>query len=230
MDTGDSLKYLKAYDGSTDFKFEYGKAFWMIKKGNWLVNQQVDAALLDTTGSVRIQLHHGWNLITNPFDKSVPWNAVQLLNGAGANNPIWWYDGQYGYTQSTSFDPYTGYYFYDAVDAYLRIPYGATTGVMKRADSLQAGEWAISVAAHSGIYTDASMQFGTRVGAEDGLDRFDYRKPRFLTGALSVGLQKTEHPALVALRGRVPRGPADVPHAGAGHEMAQSQRSVPRRS
>jgi hypothetical protein len=192
-DNGASVGFLKPYDGGSDFTFADGKAFWLIKKGNFSVNIQVDAALLDTSGSVRIQLHRGWNLITDPFDKSVPWDAVKLVNGAGAQNAIWTYNGVNGWTASTSFDPYTGYYFfYDTVNAYLRIPYGATTGAMKRADSLQAGEWTIAVAAHNGIYTDASLQFGTRVGAEDGLDRFDYRKPRFLSEALSVGFQKTD--------------------------------------
>jgi hypothetical protein len=175
--------YLTEYNGTSDFTFANGKAFWMIKKNIWTVGVSVEAAVLDSSASVRVYLHKGWNLITNPFDKVVPWSSVQLVNGSAAQSPLWAFNGLNGFQQSSSLDPYVGYYFYntDSV-AYVRIPYGATSGVMK-ADSLQRGEWTVAVEARSGLQADRSLSFGTRTDASNGIDRYDFRKPRAMGDA-----------------------------------------------
>jgi hypothetical protein len=188
--TGTTKDYLVVYNGTSDFTFANGKAFWLIRKGNWAINFSVDAAPLDDSAAVRIALHRRWNLITNPFDKTVQWSLVQSFNSRSTVGPIYAYKGASGFVTSSTLDPYVGYY-YDNTDSsnYLSIPYGAVTGVLK-ADSVQEGEWTVNVEARSGEYTDRSMSFGTHVDAREGLDRYDYRKPRAMGTQLGIAFER----------------------------------------
>ena len=47
-----------------------------------------------------------------------------------------------------------------------------------KADSLAQNGWTVTVAAQKGEYTDRTLMFGVRDDASEGLDRYDYRKPR----------------------------------------------------
>jgi hypothetical protein len=178
-DNGTTANYFSKYDGTSAFTFAAGKAYWLIKKNPWTVNTSVNTAVLDTSVSVRIALHSGWNLITNPFLHSVPWSSIQLANEPSASSPIWSYGGVNGFEQSTTLEPYVGYYFFNTDNvAYIRVPYGATSGVWRKPDSTEQDGWTVTMAAQSGEYTDRTLMFGVREDASEGLDRYDYRKPR----------------------------------------------------
>ncbi len=178
-DNGAGANYFTKYDGTSAFTFSAGKAYWLIKKNPWTVSTSVSTAPLDTSVSVRISLQNGWNLITNPFLHSVPWSSIQLANSPAARSPIWLYDGVNGFSQATTLEPYVGYYFFNSDNVpYIRIPYGASSGVWMKADSSVQDGWTVTVAAKTGEYTDRSLMFGVREDASEGLDRYDYRKPR----------------------------------------------------
>jgi hypothetical protein len=178
-DDGGAAATFTKYDGTPAFIFFAGKAFWLIKKNPWTVSSSVSTAPLDESVSVRILLQNGWNLITNPFLHSLPWSTIQLANDPAARAPIFSYGGVNGFSQATTLEPYVGYYFFNSDNVpYIRIPYGATSGVWMKADSSAQDGWMVTVAAQTGEFTDRTLMFGVRKDASEGLDRYDYRKPR----------------------------------------------------
>lgn len=52
-DNGSSTNFLEEYDGSAEFTFGLGKAFWIINKGPLNINTSVPAAPLNVAGMWR---------------------------------------------------------------------------------------------------------------------------------------------------------------------------------
>lgn len=120
-DNGDNQNYLEEYDGSGRFYFLPGTAFWILSRDSFSVSQNVTTVTLDTADCFSITVHSGWNLISDPFEKSVDWSSVQSLNGT--SQPIWAFSSG-SYSQPSTLDPYEGYYFFNDIGAsQLRIPY-----------------------------------------------------------------------------------------------------------
>jgi hypothetical protein len=178
-DNGAESNYFLPYDGGQTFTFSTGRAFWLVRKGDWNVNTSVPSATLDTAGNALVPLHTGWNIITNPFAQAVPWTAVQSVNGQATREPIHGFSGSQGFQTSGTLEPYKGFYFYntDGV-ATLRVPYAATSGVLKQSDTLAAGSWTVGIGVSTASYSDMSTRLGIRPDAVDGLDIHDYHKPR----------------------------------------------------
>lgn len=64
------------YDGSDAFRFDEGRAFWVIAKNDFTFQDTVDAT--DVSG---IELQDGWNAVSNPLQQDLAWSAVQDANG-----------------------------------------------------------------------------------------------------------------------------------------------------
>ena len=123
-DNGGDRNYDVEYDGSSAFDFQPGRAFWILSKNSFSVSQTSSTVSIDSNACYEIGLHDGWNLISNPFEKSVPWSSVQTLNSVV--QPIYSFKGNYAIP--TSFDPYVGFYFYNDLDlSSLEIPYVFST-------------------------------------------------------------------------------------------------------
>lgn len=123
-DNGDAQGYQVKYNGSSAFDFQPGRALWIFSRKPFSVSQNASTVPLDTGDCYSIALHGGWNLISDPFEKSVSWSDIQSLNGV--TQPTYSYDGNYN--TSTSLDPYSGYYFYNDQNlTSLRIPYVYST-------------------------------------------------------------------------------------------------------
>ncbi|HTS00658.1 MAG TPA: FlgD immunoglobulin-like domain containing protein, partial [Bacteroidota bacterium] len=126
-DNGAAANYLAAYDGSPTFLCTPGRAFWVLHNGPVIVSGTLPTAGLDTTRSVAIPLHQGWNLIGNPFTTPVSWSWVQAVNGPGPIAVPWSYNGTF--QQATTLLPYQGYLFDNTNSlTVLRIPFGRTLG------------------------------------------------------------------------------------------------------
>jgi hypothetical protein len=196
-DNGATSDPFVKYDGTSAFIFSNGKAYWLIKKNPWSVSTSVPTAALDTSISVRLQLHSGWNLITNPYLQSVPWASIQEANAPGAQNPIWAYGGVNGFSQSSVVDPYVGYYFYNTSNlSILRVPYGATSGVWRKPDTTAGNGWSVTVAALGEGYVDRALSFGVRDDAFEGYDKYDYQKPRGVGIMPSTAFRRPEFDSL----------------------------------
>jgi hypothetical protein len=119
-DTGNEEDYLIPYDGSTDFNFRPGRGFWVLSRNNFSIRTDENAVTLSADNTFGIALHPGWNIISNPFDVSVSWTTVQMLNDV--SDPIWGYAGSF--TQTNSFEPYRGYYYFNRDNkSSLAVPY-----------------------------------------------------------------------------------------------------------
>ncbi len=120
-DNGADQNYYVEYNGTSAFDFQPGRAFWILSRNPFSVSQNASTVPLDTADSYSIDIHSGWNLISNPFEKSVNWASVQAMNGT--TQPIWTFSNG-SYSQPLTLDPYRGYYFYNDIGtSLLRIPY-----------------------------------------------------------------------------------------------------------
>ncbi len=119
-DNGASQNYYVEYDGSQQFAFQPGLGFWILSVNPFTVDQSVSTVQLDTDACYSIPLHSGWNVISDPFTKSVSWSSVQTLNGT--SQALFSFNG--GFQQTSTLAAYQGYYFYaDAGLSALRVPY-----------------------------------------------------------------------------------------------------------
>jgi hypothetical protein len=166
---------LVAHDGSSTFTFSVGRAFWLIRKGAWTVNRTDSSAQLDTSGSVLIPLHTGWNQITNPFSNSIYWATVQNANGS--LDPIFGYYGTFA--QSTTMDPYVGYCLFNRDNRpSIKIPFLTGGAPKKIRAALDEGSWRVDIALNAGGMSERCATIGVSPSAEEGIDGLDYRKPR----------------------------------------------------
>ncbi|OLD69706.1 MAG: hypothetical protein AUI33_08890 [Ignavibacteria bacterium 13_1_40CM_2_61_4] len=187
-DNGAPSDYLVQYDGGAAFRFTVGRAFWIIKNGSWNVSGSVPTAPLDSGGNVRIPMHAGWNLITNPFTSSLAWATVQSANSV--SDPIYSFNGSFA--QSARLDPYVGYYFFNSTNlAVLKIPYGSTSS-SPSAPRTADGEWRMNIILVSPDLTDRAAWFGISRQAMSGLDPLDFRKPAGISGTAGLSFQRPE--------------------------------------
>jgi hypothetical protein len=193
-DNGAALNYFMEYDGLSNFVMNAGRAFWLLNNGVCTIaDSLVLTQPLDSIGNARIELHAGWNLITNPFQSIVSWSMVQALNG-NFTAPLWQFvDG--GFSPTDTLAPYTGYYFDNTASALdsLSIPFAGLPdppyAVAKKAD---AGGWQVGIAVLSSISEEHALKFGTAATAAEGVDALDYRKPRALVGIPAASFEKME--------------------------------------
>ena len=135
-DNGAAQNYQVQYDGSSTFTFSPGRAFWILSKNHLSISQNISTVSLAADNTYAIPLHTGWNLISNPFEKSVAWSDVQSLNSG--IQPIHYFNQTY--SQPATFDPYKGYYFENVGGlTSLRIPYSPSTAFSKISPDSKAG-------------------------------------------------------------------------------------------
>jgi hypothetical protein len=170
------------YNGGADFVYSTGRAFWVIRKGDLSISRNVPTAALDTSGSVLVPLHSGWNLITNPYIDSIPWPAVRTANGLGVAEVLYGFNGSF--SNEASLLAYTGYYYFNSGNLQaLRFPFAdaGTVGKIAVTAKVASGEgegWTVTVELSSGSSVDRTLWFGVTPGADRNLDPMDQRKPR----------------------------------------------------
>lgn len=128
-DNGNEQNYLV---GGSNYTFSPGRAYWILSKNPLVINQQVNTVPIShADNSFAIPLHAGWNLISNPFNRSVNWAAVRALNSLGENQKIYSWSGNWD-SLKTQMVPYEGYYFHNSTELdSLKIPYQAGNGISK---------------------------------------------------------------------------------------------------
>lgn len=120
FDNGTAENYLIKYDGSARFSFTPGKGFWILSKNGFSIQDEVESVDLAPDHTYHVQLHNGWNIISNPFDLPVLWDAVKAANNI--TESLWDFNGQYN--PGEVLEPYKGYYFYNGTGlTSLKIPF-----------------------------------------------------------------------------------------------------------
>jgi len=78
-----------------------GGGVWVISKTDLTASSTTDAVEIAADGTATIDVHAGWNIISNPTDKALDWNAVREASG-GASQPLWTFEGG-SYAQAGTF-------------------------------------------------------------------------------------------------------------------------------
>ncbi len=188
-DDGTDSDFFVQFDESTTFDFQTGRGFWLISDSTWTAEGEVATVSLDQGNVTTIDLHAGWNIISNPFDRALNWNEVRQIPGEDPLQPLWAFDG--GFSETSEFaSARTGeaYYFLNdrGLDE-LTIPYNATgdarstekassqsVAALIALDVGQEGRWA------------STLQIGWHQRAEEGLDAYDWVAPPNRFSSLSL--------------------------------------------
>lgn len=101
---------------SNSFSFTPGAGYWLLSKEPIHISLPVVASVpLNRELGYSIPIHHGWNIISNPFPKPIRWDNVRKVNAGteyemrenlySFNNGVWF--------ESSTMYPYMAYYFYN---------------------------------------------------------------------------------------------------------------------
>jgi subtilisin family serine protease len=123
-DDGSQENFLVEYDGSEAFNFRPGRGFWAVSKQDLAVTDSLATVSLQADTATTIPLHEGWNIISNPFGKPVPWALVSAAND-GPLQPPFGFEGSFS-QRDTLASAETGRAFYFLNDqglSQLTVPY-----------------------------------------------------------------------------------------------------------
>jgi hypothetical protein len=178
--TGAYTEYTSS--GST-FNFTAGKAFWVISKNTININQSVNAVPMTNDNTYSIPVHSEWNLISNPFNKTISWNSIQNLNSTV--QPIHFFQGG-SYITPANFEPYKGYYFFNNTGLKnMIIPYSSSV-VLPKQNNASINELEIILIDES--LQKASINIGVSEQAQEGMDVMDIFSPPSQFSEVSISL------------------------------------------
>jgi hypothetical protein len=187
-DNGKETDYLVEYNGDNIFRQMPGRAFWILNKGSLDINQpNRETAGLNNNGEVEVEIHPGWNIITNPFDVPVSWDEIRNINGFNADLPLWAFDGGWNNTY-TIMIPFEGYYFDNpnSNETILRIPFKPVPVSMPKLASKNKFDWKVNISVTVNHNTDDCAYFGVHKKALKIRDEFEFRRPRAIGDILSI--------------------------------------------
>lgn len=181
-DNGAATNYLIEYDGTANFNFKPGNGFWLLSKNTISLNiPVVNSVPLAGDNTYSILLHTGWNIISNPFERSTNWSAIKNVNtGLEVGNAVIC-DWGGSWTYPTVFLPYKGYYFNNTFGlTSLNIPYdpGGTLGKTSEENALQiSGENDIKLSLLSNGEEKSKAFIGFNSESTNDFDKEDYFAP-----------------------------------------------------
>jgi hypothetical protein len=160
------------YNSSNTFNIVPGRAFWVISKNTINVNQSVNSVAMTSDNTFSIPVHSEWNLISNPFNNTIAWLAIQNQNSI--TQPIHFYQNG-SYSNPTNFEQYKGYYFFNSTNlTSLIIPYSGATSLPKQ-NSVNLSE--LEIILTDELVQKASINVGVSDEANEGVDIMDIFAP-----------------------------------------------------
>lgn len=177
-DNGAASNYLIEFDGSFTFNFKSGNGFWLLSKNAINVVTNVNTVALGGDNTNSIPLHTGWNIISNPFERSTNWVDVITANGLAANAVINSWNGSW--SQPTVFTPYTAYYFNNTGSlTSLKIPYdpSGTLGKPIEDNQIVFSESDLKISLNSDGEEKSKVLIRTNAEASNDFDVNDYFAP-----------------------------------------------------
>jgi len=179
VNSNNSNEYLVEYNGTSQFTFVPGRAFWILSKNGFSIQQNIQSVPISVGNYYEIDLHQGWNLISNPFEKSVIWNQVIQLNLITLSPLLYGYPNTWTGTQ-TLLNPYEGYYFYNAHNlSKLKIPYnpsGNSTILFKEQKELNNNE-ILKISLMNSFEELSEVNFILSANSTNDIDEFDILAP-----------------------------------------------------
>ncbi len=197
-DTGSTERPLVAFEKTARFRLRPGNGFWLRSDSRWSVQTSVPTVSLSEDGTYAIELHDGWNVISNPFELDVPWRAVEAVND-GTLPPLWRYSGSFEPT-ATLASARAGEAFYFLNDQgrdALQIPYPAAPDTPSASSGPPDQPSALVLSTHQRGTQTARVRVGIAKAAEDGRDALDRVAPpaRFAQTTLHLEGGDTNAPA-----------------------------------
>jgi photosystem II stability/assembly factor-like uncharacterized protein len=178
-DNGSSSNYLVEFKDSSKFAFSPGVGFWVLSKNSAALSQSVSSADVLTNYSYAIPLHSGWNIISNPFEKTVQWSKIVYTNLADTTVLLYAWNGSW--TTASQIIPYQGYYFYNQYGlSTLKIPYDPDGGLSKVDNAapayyLSPEHIAMTLSGNGKTYSKVAASFDSR--ATTDYNKLDYMAP-----------------------------------------------------
>ena len=165
------------YDGSDTFTFRPGRGFWLLARSAWRVRDTVPTVSLRGDSATVIDLHDGWNIISNPLDKDVLWRTVDAAHDDTLQT-LWGFEQ--GFEQTVLFRSARrgeAYYFLNrtGLDS-LRIPYPDAPPDSLRPQKAGARLPTLALTAVQNEET-ATARLRLPADAHEGLDPYDQFAP-----------------------------------------------------
>lgn len=188
-DDGSEKDFLVEHDGSNIFRFRPGQGFWLTSRQEWTLADSVESVPLENGENASIQLHEGWNIISNPLGKDVNWNQVEAANGDSLR-AIWRFDGTFA--QADTFrSAKTGEAFYFLNDTgldSLSVPYPSDPSTRAKQHE-ESSLLAISARPEGSEIPASTVKVGFDEKAAESLDRLDQPAPPGRFSAVSLRLE-----------------------------------------
>lgn len=198
-DNGAASDFLVEYNGGSEFNFKVGRAFWIVHKGQFIINRSIPSAPLAPSAplsiaQIKVPLRSGWNLIANPYSRPVAWARIRDANNVPTpkvTDPIWAFNQMY--SQADSLKPYAGYCFYNRQNLdTLRIPYSLYYPPASAPSTVtEPTLWRVHIALSSSKFIEKAASFGVSHEASAKLDALDFRKPRAIAAIPSVAFNRS---------------------------------------
>lgn len=152
-----------------------GEGYWLLKRGELYLPQfDMVMPVLNSDASFDIQIHIGWNIIGNPFDKNISWQRILETNNLPSNTQLYSYNGSYA--ASSVLEPFKGYYFFNnsnLTNLKISYPFGNINPTYKNTPA----DWMVKLNYKSDINEDGENYIGIAKSAKNGMDLMDNRKP-----------------------------------------------------
>ncbi|RCK72832.1 MAG: hypothetical protein IGBAC_0324 [Ignavibacteriae bacterium] len=160
---------------STSASLKTGQGYWFIKNGNLTITDfEMRMPKLDSTATFTINLNPGWNIIANPFDKTITWASILHSNNLQFSTILYAYDGSYKST--LTLEPFRGYYFFNTNNlAKLKIPYPfGWLGQQKVTEDIV---WQLQLIYETNGIIDSNNYLGVAKHTSFDIDNYDQHKP-----------------------------------------------------
>jgi len=192
-DDGSENDFLMQFDGSSTFNLRPGRGFWAISESDWTVEDEFPVVpLTEDVGRqvAAIDLHAGWNIVSNPLSVDVAWSRVEGAN-TGSLQPLWRFDGSF--SQATTFTSATtgeAFYFYNqgGRDS-LKVPFGVDAAGSAAGSKPSPTESLLSLTAHGPDGATSTVRVGTAADAGDATGTQDIVAPPSEFEAVSLRVQ-----------------------------------------
>jgi surface protein len=190
-DTGSESDFLVKHDGSDAFNFTPGRGFWLTSRQDWTFEESVETVPLEGNQETKIPLHEGWNIISNPFERSVSLGALAQANGENPG-PLWAFDGSF--TRADTFRSAASgqaYYLLNFRADSLIVPYSPSgpTPSLSSVQGRETGTESFAIRAEATVAGDtvkSTVRLGTAEGAKPSVDSGDVIAPTTHFSKLSL--------------------------------------------
>jgi hypothetical protein len=181
IESNDWRDYLVEYNENDEYFYvKAGRGYWVISRNAIRLSKRVMPVRITDEGTYRIKLNRkGWTLISNPFEKSIPWRWVVAKNKLSSNAYIYSYPYPLSFDMNTlMFKPFTAYYFANRDHRdYLDIPYEVNENnpMYARVVSDISPSYELSLKKSGKVLQKIEIAYNDT--AEEGMDNMDILAP-----------------------------------------------------